>query len=119
MEDCGKQRPESVCAKGQQDGGRGAEHILREIAEIDAMVGHQTRRNEHPVPDHDHYRDPDHRPLGAAAFPRGIDERDQQQGGENGYSHTRHYRTRLRSGQLACASDGTSASAIAGHSLRS
>lgn len=119
VEDRGQQRPETVGAQGEQDGRRSAEHILRQIAEIDAFVGHEARRDEQPVPEHDHDRDPDHRPLGATAFPRRIGERDQQQRDENGYSHARHYRCRSRFGQLACASGVTSASAVAGHSLRS
>lgn len=119
MEGRSHQRPEAISAEGEQNGRRGAKDILREIADVDALIGHQTCGNEQPVPDYDHDRDPDHRPLGATALPRRIDERDQQQGGENGYSHARHYRCRPRSGQLACASDDTSASAVAGHSLRS
>lgn len=78
VEDRRQQRPETVSAQRQQDGRPGAEYILREIAEVDTMVGCKARRDEQPVPEHDHDRDPDHRSLGAAALPRRIDKRDQQ-----------------------------------------
>lgn len=55
------------------------------------MIDIDPGRNHYPVPDHNRDRNCDHRAFRTAAAPKGIDQSNQQDGGEDGSSHARHY----------------------------
>lgn len=122
MQNRSHQRPESIGCHGQQERRGRPEKVECQISYVERMIDNGAKGDEQSIPKHDCHRDPHHRALGTAAPPRGIDESNQQNGGEDGNSHAGHYPCRLlsvNSPQAAEDSGITSAVAAAGHSLRS